>query len=211
VLRHFADTYGIAYALLADEGSRGIRALGLLNDRVYEHHAAYGISKQDRHWGVPYPGMFLLDEHGRVMQKRFQQSYRERETGVGILELGFGVTSLVHGPEAHGQAAGVKVRAYLDTDTYRFFQRLWLTVELTIDPGLHIDGRPIPGGYTPLTIEVTPIVGMIVGKPNWPRPHPYRVEGLEDEFFVYEGRGRVALPVTLTEEAGDQVERPRRQ
>src|SRR5262245_12481143 len=139
------------------------------------------------------------------MQKRFQQSYRERETGVGILEQGFGVTSLVHGPEAHGQAAGVKVRVYLDTDIYRFFQRLWLTVELTIGPGLHIYGRPIPGGYTPSTVEVTPIVVMIVGKPNWPRPHPYRVEGLEDEFFVYEGRVCVALPVTLTEEAGDQA------
>ena len=39
-----------------------IRELGLLNENVYEHHVAYGISKRDHHWGVPYPGVFLLDE-----------------------------------------------------------------------------------------------------------------------------------------------------
>ena len=111
---------------------------GLLNERVDEQHAAYGIAKQERHQGLPYPGVLLLDEQGRVMQKRFQQSYRERETGVGILAQGFGVTSSVHGPEAHGQSEGVNVRAYLDTDTYRFFQRLWLTVELTIEPGVRV-------------------------------------------------------------------------
>ena len=55
VLRDFAAKYGITYTLFSDEGSRVIRALGLFNDQVYEHHAAYGIAKQDRVWGVPYP------------------------------------------------------------------------------------------------------------------------------------------------------------
>ena len=149
-----------------------MRALGLLNERVDEQHAAYGIAKQERHQGLPYPGVLLLDEQGRVMQKRFQQSYRERETGVGILAQGFGVTSSVHGPEAHGQSEGVNVRAYLDTDTYRFFQRLWLTVELTIEPGVRVYARPIPDGYIPLSVDVAPIVGMMVGKPTWPTPQP---------------------------------------
>jgi DsbC/DsbD-like thiol-disulfide interchange protein len=139
------------------------------------------------------------------MQKRFQQSYRERETGMGILAQGFGVTSSVHGPEAHGQSEGVKVRAYLDTDTYRFFQRLWLTVELTIGPGVHVYARPIPEGYIPLSLAVAPIAGMVVGKSAWPTPQPCRVEGLDEEFFAYEGQLGVALPVTLTEEGDDQT------
>jgi hypothetical protein len=71
----------------------------------------------DRHRGLPYPGLLLLDAQGRVMQKRFQQSYRERETGAGILAQGFGPTSSVHGLEAHGQPEGVKVRASLDSET----------------------------------------------------------------------------------------------
>jgi Disulphide bond corrector protein DsbC/AhpC/TSA family len=204
VLRTFADTYGITFPLLSDEGSTVMRVLGLLNEHVYEQHAAYGIPRHDRHWGVPYPGVLLLDTHGRVMQKRFQQSYRERETGVGLLEQGFGLQSTTRGAEVVTQSADLQVHASLDSPSYRFFQRLWLTVELTIAPGLHIYGRPIPAGYIPLTIEVAPLPGMVVGEPTWPAPQPYRVAGLAEEFCVYEGTITVSLPVTLTEEGGDQ-------
>jgi DsbC/DsbD-like thiol-disulfide interchange protein len=139
------------------------------------------------------------------MQKRFQQSYRERETGVGILEQGFGLQGTTRGAEAVTQSAGLQVHAALNAPSYRFFQRLWLTVELTIDPGLHIYGRPIPAGYIPLTIEVAPLAGMVVGEPRWPAPQQYRVAELVEEFFVYEGTIKVSLPVTLTEEGGDQT------
>lgn len=205
MLHSFAEKHGITYTLLSDEGSKVIRALGLLNEQVYEQHAAYGIPKQGHHWGVPYPGIFLLNAEGYVMQKRFQQSYRERETGVGVLEQGFGITSSVHGNEADGQSDGVKVRAYLDSETYRFFQRLWLTVELDIDPGLHVYGQPIPEGYIPLAIEVAPIQGMVVGTPQWPTPKSFHVAGLDEEFKVYEGKVAVSLPVTLTQEGDDQM------
>ncbi len=205
VLAGFAEKHGITYTLLSDEGSKAIRELGLFNEHVYEHHAVYGVPKQDRHWGVPYPGAFLLDEQGRVMQKRFQQSYREREMGGAILERGFGVESTLDRAEARAQSEGVAVRAYLDSTTYRFFQRLWLAIELTIDPGLHVYGHPIPKGYIPLSIAVAPIEGLVVGEPEFPRAHPYRVEGLDEELYVYEGKVRVSLPLTFTKEGDDQA------
>ncbi len=62
-----------------------------------------------------------------------------------------------------------------------------------------------PSGNCWLTIEVAPLAGMVVGKPTWPVPQPYRVAGLAEEFFVYEGTLKVSLPVTLTEEGGDQT------
>ena len=200
VLRDFAAKYGITYTLFSDEGSRVIRALGLFNDQVYEHHSAYGIAKQDRVWGVPYPGVFVLDAHGDVVQKRFQQSYRERETGAGLLQQGFGIASTEHGAEVHDQAEGVQVCAYLDSDTYRFFQRLWLTVELTIAPGLHVYGQPVPAGYMPLSIDLAPAAGLVVGTAQWPAPHPLHIAGLDEQFYVYEGKVTVSVPVTLTQE-----------
>ena len=133
VLATFTAKQHITYTLLSDEGSTVIRALGLLNERVFEHHAAYGVPKRDQHWGVPYPGVFLLDEQGYVRQKRFQQSYRERETGVALLEQGFGLPSTVHGPPVHAQAQGVQVTARLDSPTYRAFQRLWLRLDISIE------------------------------------------------------------------------------
>ena len=205
VLAGFAAKHGIEYPLLADAGSKAIRALGLFNEHVYAHHAVYGIPQQDHHWGVPYPGSFLLDEQGRVMQKRFAQSYRERETGVGMLEQGFGIKSAVHGAEARAHTEGVEIGAYLDSTTYRFFQRLWLTVELTIAPGLHVYGQPGPAGCRPLAIEVPPMAGIVVGTPRFPPPHPYHGDGLEGDLFVYEGKVAVSVPLTFTQEGDDQT------
>ncbi len=205
VLAKFADTHGIRYPLLSDKDSQAIRRLGLFNEQVYEHHAVYGIPKREMFWGVPYPGAFLLDEEGRVLQKRFQQSYRERETGTALLEQGFGGTSSLPKAKARAQDAEVLIQASLDADTYRWFQRLWLRVTLDIAPGFHVYGRPIPGGYMPLSVEVAPSAGLEVGMPEFPAPHPYHIEGLEEECTIYEGRVAVSVPLTFTQEGEDQT------
>ena len=97
VLTKFAETHGIQYPLLSDEGSQVIRRLGLFNEHVYEHHAVYGIPKRDMFWGVPYPGAFLLDEAGRILECSSANIAFVRESevisaGEGVLE---GITALV--------------------------------------------------------------------------------------------------------------------
>lgn len=205
VLRAFAERYGITYPLLSDEGSRVIRELGLYNPHLREHHAAYGRPVRDDQWGVPYPGTFILDERGIVVEKGFHQSYRERETGAGILLRGFGLASALAGPAARAEAAVVSVRAYLDSPHYRYFQRLWLGVELDIAPGWHVYAPPVPDGYTPLTVTVSPIEGLVSGGTTSPAPRAFAVPGLEEAFFVYEGRVRLMCPLTFTEDVGDQT------
>jgi peroxiredoxin len=89
VLARFTATPGITFPLLFDAGSQVIRQLRMLDEQVYKHHAAFGVpNREDRFWGVPYPGEFLLDERGVVTQKRFQKNYREWETSQAILEQG---------------------------------------------------------------------------------------------------------------------------
>jgi hypothetical protein len=204
VLSRFAEKHSITFELLSDEGSRVIRDLGLLNERVYEQHAAYGVQPQDRHWGTPYPGSFLLDENGVVVGRRFYQSYRERETGAGVLASGFGGTSSIRDAEIVAESEGVIVRAWLDSGSYRYFQRLRLSVELEISPGLHIYGQPIPEGYIPLSVEIAPIDGLEVGAPEMPEARPFLIEGLDEQFSVYESKVLVTLPLTFTKrDAGD--------
>ncbi len=201
----FAAKYGIAYPLLSDEGSATIRRLGLLNEQVGEHHAFYGVPLREGVYGVPYPGTFILDEQGVVVEKRFEDSYRERETGAGILESAFGIETSVHGPEARADAEGVALRAYLDSDTYRSMQRLHLTVELALAPSLHVYAQPVPEGYVPLTVEVAPIDGLEVGELEGPTPRPFRVDGLDEAFVVYEGTVRLGVPLTFTQRGEDQT------
>jgi peroxiredoxin len=203
VLAAFGEKHGIGYPLLSDEGSHAIRALGLLNDRLEELHAFYGVATRDDMHGVAHAGTFALDEQGIVTDKRFESSYRVRETGVALLERSFGLRSSVRGPEARAEGPGVAVRAYLDEDVYRFFQRLWLTVDLDIAPDLHVYGQPIPAGYVPFSIDVAPVEGMVVGAMQGPSPHPFRVAGLDEEFLVYSGDPSFSLPLTFTEKVGD--------
>jgi DsbC/DsbD-like thiol-disulfide interchange protein len=93
----------------------------------------------------------------------------------------------------------------LDVDTYRYFQRLWLTVELGIDSGLDVYGRPISAGYILLSITVAPMPGVIIDEPLWPISRPFRVDGVEEEFWVYEGKLTVSLPLIFSEEGDDQT------
>ena len=206
VLARFAATHGVTFPLLSDEGSRVIRQLGMLDEQVYEHHAAFGITdRQDRFWGVPYPGEFLLDERGVVTQKRFQKNYRERETSRTILEQGFGIEASLHGPEARSEVGGVAVSAFLDAGEYRIYQRLRVNVEVVVPSGWHVYGLPIPEGYVPLSVSVAPVEGLEVGEPVLPAPHPLRVEGLEEQFFVHDGKVSVAVPAVFTKNVGDQT------
>lgn len=206
VLQAFTERNGISYPLLSDEGSVVIRDLGLLNIHLAEQSAAYGLTPRPEHQGVPYPGTFLLDEQGIIVEKRFHQSYRERETGVAVLEQGFGSHGSSHGAEVTAATGDLRVHAVLDSPTYRYHQRLWLTLEVSIAPGLHVFGRPIPEGYTPFTVEVAPLDGLIAGRPDWPEPRPFTVAGLDEQFTIYEGDLRLSLPVTFTKrQAGDQT------
>jgi hypothetical protein len=77
-----------------DQGSHTIGALGLLNDT----HAFYGIQTREDQQGVAYPGTFVLDEQGVVVDRRFEQSYRVRPTARLFEEFAFGASGEVPSP-----------------------------------------------------------------------------------------------------------------
>src|SRR5262252_10923842 len=170
VLRDFAAAHRITYPLLSDEGSHVMRRLGLINDRVQEDHAAYGIQPNARHVNLPYPGAFVLDRDGFVNQKRFYESYRERDTGTGLLAQALGVLKQPSAPIVATNSP-VTVRAWLDSPTYVFFQRLMLTVEVSIDSGFCVCADPPHDGVTPLSITIEPLEGLAVGTTRWPAAH----------------------------------------
>lgn len=93
-----------------------IRQLGFINEHVQEDHAVYGIKPSSRHVDLPYPGVFVLDEAGVIVQKRFHASYRERDTGGALLATALGILESGSSPSAASADEAVAVRAWL-TDT----------------------------------------------------------------------------------------------
>ncbi len=98
----------------------------------------------------------------------------------------------------HGSALGAQVVAQLDPTSPDRPQQFCLIVAVTIDPGLHVYGRPVPAGFIPLAIDVAPVDGVVLGVPAFPPPVAHRIEGLEEEFFIYEGTVSVVMPVTVS-------------
>lgn len=202
VLARFAARHGITYSLLSDEGSRVIRSLGLLNRHVEEQAAYYGKVVEEHQRGVPYPGTFVLDEAGVILEKRFEQSYRVRPQAVAFLEGSLAAASTRPGARASARTDEVAVSAWIGQTTYRPYQQLALRLDLVIAPGLHVYGYPVPDGYTPLSVDIDPLESLEVGPPEWPVPHEFRLAGLDERFLVHEGSIRGVVPLVLRRNLG---------
>jgi peroxiredoxin len=203
-LADFAARNRIDYSLLADEGSAAIRRAGMLDEHLDEHHAEMGGTVRDDQRGVAYPGVFLLDEQGVVVERRFQRNYRVRESGLSLLEHGLGVRLPAAGPKAASEGKHVRAQARLDSPTYWRYQRLWATVQLDITPGCHVYASQSPADYVPLSVELS-AEGAEVGLPLWPEAHRLEVEGLNEELWVYDGSIRVDVPFEFIIQRGEPL------
>ena len=207
VLRAFANKQAIAFPLLSDEGSHVMRRLGLLNERVQEDHAAYGIKPDPRHTNLPYPGVLVLDEAGMIVAKRFHESYRERDTGAALLAQTLRVLEPRPPRAADFPGPSIVVGAWLDSPTYSFFQRMHLNLELRLAPGVRIGAPGAPHGIAPLTVQVAETPGVVAGAAEWPDAEESRRAGQDGTALMHGGtiRGLVPLTFAAAPGAGDLV------
>ena len=147
VLAAFATEFGIEYPLLSDAGSVFIRELGILNTLIDPDETVYGI---------PYPGVYVIDSDRRVTQKLFHRLYTERDASARLLRLAFG-EALRPGdtPLVSADADDVRISVELATRSFVFMQLTELYVQFALPNGLHINGAPVPEGYIPTTVLVS--------------------------------------------------------
>ena len=179
-----------------------ITELGLLDRDLEAHHAAFGIQTKEHQLGVAYPVIFAVDEAGRVVDKRIGENYRARDGAHKLVEEGLGVTLAPAGPQRAAVAGHVKVTAVMDSEEYVRWQVTRLHLVFDVDVGWHIYGRPIPDGYRALTVEVEGIPELEVHPAQYPPARPFKVEGLDEQFHVYEGRFEVVVPFAVRVPSG---------
>ncbi|MFT5208320.1 MAG: peroxiredoxin [Flavobacterium sp.] len=73
----FAKKEGIKFPLLSDVDAQHVIRFGILNKDYEPGHRAYGI---------PYPGIFLVDDKGIIVEKFAEEGYRARPPWDMILE-----------------------------------------------------------------------------------------------------------------------------
>lgn len=210
VLAAFSHRRGIAFDLLSDENSRVIEDLGLLNRHVEQQQDFFGMPVKERHLGIPYPGAFLLDEHGTVIAKYFEQSYRDRPSGEYFLhDLGAEVTGAAEIVRARD--AGIEFAAWSVSGVFRPLEKSVLHLRIGLEEGRHAYVAPAPPGYATLSVEMEPQEGVRAGCPRLPAGRPHMVHGLDEQFQVVEGVVDLAVPYTIAGRLYLPDGRPRRE
>ena len=204
LLAAFSSQYDISFTMLSDRGSRVIQRLGLLNPRVQEQHAEYGIAPNPAYHGVSYPAVFFVDQAGVVIDRRINANYRVRETGRSLISR---VMGEVPPPELEYRASlpRMGVRVWADSPTYSGFQELQLFIELSIADGWHVYGHPVPKGYKTVGLDFQPVEGVEVGSVRWPPPDPFEFASLDETFHVYERKVVAVAPMMILQQGQGPV------
>jgi AhpC/TSA family/Thiol:disulfide interchange protein DsbD, N-terminal len=204
VLKRFAQAYRIDYPMLSDEGSKVIRAFGILNTNIPADHPML--------YGIPFPGDYLIAPDGIVRDKVFLPSYEHRPSATQI--------AMRHGDDARTNSVQIKtdvLRATVSLSADKCFpgQELGVTLEVSIEPGWHIYGAPVPKTYQATVLEFE---GILIGdySLDMPPAKPVLLQALGETLQVYEGeiraRGKLGvkwsppIPAKFLQSLGPPIE-----
>ncbi len=80
--RKFVEKFSITYPMLSDIDATSIGNLGILNT---------DYKPGDSNFGIPYPGVFVLDTEQKIVGKVFIEGYSTRVDAKGVLSYAEGV------------------------------------------------------------------------------------------------------------------------
>lgn len=185
ILSNFSDAYKIEYPMLSDVGSKVIRAFGIFNTNIPEDHQMM--------YGIPWPGDYLIASDGTVRDKMFMRSYEHRASASEVVLRHFDDA----GANSVEITAGV-LNAKVSLSTASCFpgQELGLALEVHLEPGWHIYGKPLPSNYQPVDLVLeSPFISE--QSLELPAPQPLLLPALGETLPVYGGafkaHGKVAI------------------
>jgi hypothetical protein len=181
-LAEFAQEQGVQYTLLSDTDSRVIKQFGLLNEQ---------LSKKDAFlYGIPYPGVFVCDEDGRVISKFFHDSYKKRESPEILIDAALGrITIDETAPRAESSDDGIRITTALHGGNGSLRQGIvrQLITTFELPEGLHIYGEPVPQGLTATEIRVEGPDGLVTLPMEAPPTAPLHLKTLDIDLSVWSG------------------------
>ena len=188
-LAAFSRHHEITFPLLADDGSRVIREYGILN-----HFLNAG---QTPFYGIPFPGTYLVDEEGIVIEKFFERHLANRRSAESILDSALGEILLGdEEPSAHAGSDDIRVSAtyHGGGGSLQGLAIRELVVRFELAPGLHIYDQPVPDGMVATQIEVEAPDGIRLRELIKPPTHTLKLAELGVELQVWDGRVDFVLP-----------------
>ena len=193
VLKNFAERKHIQFPLLSDSASTIIRSFGILNTQPQPGSMSYGI---------PYPGIYVLDAKGVVTAKYFEDDYKERDTGAVILMKEFGLQPDEPGPSI--RAKHLQLDTSISDHEASMGQHVALILGVKLADRVHVYAPGVQG-YIPIDWELAPSPGIEAGQAKYPESKILRLEAIRESVPVYEGEFRIVRDVTI---GSDQAVKP---
>jgi hypothetical protein len=189
VLAAFAKRTGITFPMLSDPQSAFIRAFGMVDpDNTTNNVPADG--KRD----TAYPGYFVLDRAGRIVERFIDPSYDDRRTASGLVaemfpELLEATGRTTSTPHLNVQTGQSDLRVPLGA-RFRVF------VDIELPKSMHVYAPGVEG-YRPVTIELAPSPWFKAQAPLFPPSTLLRLEAIKETVPVYHGKARVGVDVVM--------------
>jgi hypothetical protein len=187
LLKNFAERRGITFPLLSDADSSIIKAFHILNEEVPPGTPFSGI---------PYPGTYIVDREGRVRAKYFEENYVERYTASDILVRQFGAAA--GAAQMSVETKHLSLTTAASTDRASVGQRLALTVDLDLKPGMHVYAPGVEG-YIPLDWSLGESSSVAAHPVEFPAPRKLHLPVIDETVPVFTGRFRLVRDVTIGE------------
>jgi hypothetical protein len=184
VLAEFARRRRITFPLLSDSGSEVIKQYGIFNTTVAPNTPTYGI---------PFPGMFVVDAKGVVTSRFFEKAYQDRNTITSVLvKLG----AKVNVPAWKVAAPHLALTAYLTDQAASPGTHFSFVVDAVPEPRVHVYA-PWVTGYQPIAIAVMPQAGLIVRSAQFPKSEDFFFKPLNERVPVYHRPFRVVQDLEI--------------
>ena len=169
--------------MLSDVDSEVIKRYDVLNTIVQPDDVPFH--------GIPFPGFFLLDEDGVIVDKLFNRHFAHRDGVEAILDSYAGrVTAGPNEPiAAIAEDDGISVTAFLrgGGGALRVGPRRRLVVRVAMPEGLHIYGEPVPTGMVATTITIESHDGFRHDAVEAPPTYELELPGVAQPLHVWAG------------------------
>ena len=189
-LKSFADRQHITYPLLSDPDSKIIRTYDIFNETVKPGTLAYGI---------PYPGIYVVDARAMVVSKYFEDDFKERVSTADILARQFGApVDVVRGAV---EAKHLQITTAASNDIARPGLRIALSLDIEMKPKMHVYAPGVQG-YIPIDWRLDE-GGPAAKRHSFEYPHSemLRLEAIGETVPVYRGHIRIRREITFGQEA----------
>jgi hypothetical protein len=189
-LKNFADRQQITYPLLSDPDSKIIRAFDILNETTKLGTLTYGI---------PYPGVYIVDAQGKVVSKYFEDDYKDRVSTADILARQFGAP--VDAARGVSETKHLQITTAASNDIARPGLRIALSLDIELKPGMHVYAPGVQG-YIPIDWQLEE--GGPAAKRHafkYPASEMLRLEAIGETVPVYRGRVRIVREIIFGQEA----------